>query len=154
MLGGEWGTRMSGRILKRFATVAAMVAAAVLGFAPAAWANWESEIVDWSDGGTSHEWHDEYYSQILFYTCWAQGANVDRLEIAMWEFDAFSSDEYYGEKTYTGCFNSVGSRSEGHWTGLPEADDYFFEVDQVAQGGSCCLLTVAKVYVDRTKADA
>ncbi|MET8446991.1 MULTISPECIES: hypothetical protein [Streptomyces] len=145
---------MSGTSIKRVSTVAGLAAAAVLAAAPGAWANWSSYINSWTDGDTSRTWADESYSQVQFTGCTAQYATTKQVVVQLWDYDALSSNDYYGSKTFTNCFNGASYTSNGEWTGLPTEPDFYFETSKVGQGGSCCLLNVKSVYVDTTKADS
>ncbi|MFF1648976.1 hypothetical protein [Streptomyces sp. NPDC058240] len=144
---------MSGRSVQRVSAVLGVTAAALLAMAPGAWANWQSSITSWTDGGTSRKWADESYSEIRFKGCTDQYATTHKVDVKLWDYDALSANDFYGAKTYTNCFNGSTSVSAGEWTGLPVEQDFFFETDNIGQGGSCCLLNVSVVYVDTTKAD-
>ncbi|MFI8433790.1 hypothetical protein ACIGJO_08575 [Streptomyces sp. NPDC079020] len=142
-------------ISKCVSTVIGLAAAAVLATAPGAQANWSSHIYSWTDGETSKtKWADAGYSQILFTGCQAENATKKSVVVKLWDYDALTANDYYGMKTFSKCFNSGSSVSNGEWTGLPSEPDFFFEADRIGQGGSCCLLHVGKVNVDTTKADS
>jgi hypothetical protein len=58
-------------------------------------------------------------------------------------------------KTFTKCFDGTDSWSDGEWTDVPGGTNTLhFVTSKVAQGNSCCLLWVAEVKQDTSKADS
>jgi hypothetical protein len=146
------------RILLRSKKALAVLAAALsltMFTASSAFANWSSYIVAWTDGNESRHWDDQgTYSQIMFEGCSAQYATTNSVVIQMWHYYSILPNESLGSKTFTACFNSSTSWSNGEWTNIPSGDNtLFFEASKVAQGNSCCLLNVAEVDVDTSEAD-
>ncbi|WP_274561329.1 hypothetical protein [Streptomyces spiramyceticus] len=151
---------MSGRSSQRVSAVVAMASAFVLALSSGAWANWSSSIPSsdpWTDGGGSNGqsryWADESYTEIIFKGC-GQQYGSDTTGVELWDYDALSSNDFYGEKTFTNCFNGSTYASRGTYTGLPQESDYFFQADNVGGGSSCCLLWASYVGVDTTLADS
>lgn len=139
--------------LKKAALVTT-AAAALVGFSTTtASANWTSYIASWTDGDRSRTWADSgTYSQVQFTGCFAQYGNSKQVVVKMWKIDTWTPNDDLGSKTFTACFN--GGTSNGEWTNVPTGDHTLqFEADKIAQGGSCCLLNVDKVFVDTSKAD-
>lgn len=151
------GSRMSGRSSKRVSAVVAMASAFVFAFSTGAWANWSSTISSWTDGGgdngKSRYWADESYTEIIFKGCTVQGGSKTT-GVELWDFDALSANDFYGEKTFTNCFNGTSYASRGEYNGLPQESDYFFQVDNVGGGNSCCFLWATYAGVDTTLADS
>nr|WTB34534.1 hypothetical protein OG781_38055 [Streptomyces sp. NBC_00830] len=134
---------------------AALVAAATLAMVntSTASANWSSYISSWTDGEKSRTWEDQgTYSQIQFTNCYAQYGTTQSVVVKLWHYYSILPNESLGNKTFTACFG--GGTSNGEWTNVPSGTNTLqFEADKVAQGGSCCLLSVASVNVDTSKAD-
>ena len=144
---------MSRRILARLAAVVGLTATAVLTAAPGAWANWESHISSWTDGHESRRWQEQSYSEIRFTTCYAQyGESNPKTDVRMFRDRSLMPDVPYDNKTYRNCFTGSGKVSAGEWWDLPSGT-YYFRVNNVGPGNSCCLLFVSRVYVDTTLAD-
>ncbi|WP_103503393.1 MULTISPECIES: hypothetical protein [unclassified Streptomyces] len=111
-----------------------------------------SHISSWTDGNESRRWSDRSYSEIRFNTCTVQNSSTKKTDVRMWQHRALLPDVGYANKTYTNCFTGQGKVSAGEWWDLPSAT-YYFRVNNVGHGGSCCLLFVSQVYVDTTLAD-
>ncbi|MFB7931090.1 MULTISPECIES: hypothetical protein [Streptomyces] len=149
---------MSGRSSKRVSAVVAMASAFTLALSSGAWANWSGSISSWTDGGGSNGksryWADESYSEIIFKGCTVQGGSKTT-GVELWDYDALSSNDFYGEKTFTNCFKGTSYASRGEYNGLPQESDYFFQLDNVGGGSNaCCLLWATYAGVDTTLADS
>ncbi|MCG3039460.1 hypothetical protein ACLIYM_22240 [Streptomyces fenghuangensis] len=135
-----------------------MASAAVFALSPGAWANWSSSISGWTDGGGSNGqsryWADQSYTEIIFKGCSVQGGSKTT-GVELWDYDALSSNDFYGEKTFTNCFKGASYASRGAYNGLPQESDYFFQLDNVGGGSyACCLLWASYAGVDTTLADS
>lgn len=141
--------------LKKMGVVLATAGALTLATAPNASANWDSYITDWTDGQTSHHWDENgTYSQVQFRSCSAQYGTTDSVDLLMWVDKPFQVDQKLDRKVFSACFGGANSWSNGEWRDVPSGSvTLYFEADKVAQGGSCCLLTVAEVYQDTSAAD-
>ncbi|MGW4824952.1 hypothetical protein ACWEP4_40110 [Streptomyces sp. NPDC004227] len=139
--------------VKRVGTALAAAAVLVLFNASTASANWTSYINSWTDGHKSRTWEDQgTYSQIQFTGCFAQYGTTKSVVVKLWHYYSVLPNESLGSKTFTACFS--GGTSNGEWTNVPSGVNTLqFETTKIAQGGSCCLLNVDKVYVDTSKAD-
>ncbi|MFJ8857537.1 hypothetical protein ACIRD8_03790 [Streptomyces sp. NPDC102451] len=148
---------MSGKSSKRITAVVAMASAFVFALSTGASANWNGTIGSWTDGGgangQSRYWADESYTEIIFKGCTRQGGSATT-GVELWDYDALSSNDFYGEKTFTNCFNGSSYASRGTYNGLPKESDYFFQLDNVGGGNSCCLLWATYAGVDTTLADS
>ncbi|MET9774222.1 hypothetical protein ABZ023_08090 [Streptomyces sp. NPDC006367] len=144
------------KAFRRKAALTVTAAMALVGFsATTASANWSSYISSWTDGDRSRKWTDSgTYSQVQFRSCFAQYGTTEQVVVKMWKIDTWTPNDNLGSKTFTNCFNGSSSWSNGQWTNVPTGEHTLqFEADKVAQGGSCCLLNVAEVYVDTSQAD-
>ncbi len=147
--------RMGKNLWKKAAAITT-AAAALVGFsASTASANWTSYISNWADGDRSREWADSgTYSQIMFRNCFAQNGLQNSVKVILWKKDTWTPHDNLGDANFTACFKGTNSWSNGEWNNVPTGEHTLqFEADRIAQGGSCCLLSVAEVHVDTSKAD-
>ncbi|MGW1711363.1 hypothetical protein ACWCP8_39535 [Streptomyces sp. NPDC002206] len=135
-----------------------MASAFVLALSSGASANWSSSFHSWTDGGGSNGqsryWADESYTEIIF-KGYSQQNGSDTTGVELWDYDALSSNDYYGQRTFTNCFNGTSYASRGTFTGLPQESDYFFQLDHAGGGDrACCLVSASYAGVDTTLADS
>lgn len=134
--------------IQRLIAVGTMTATLAFAATPA-FANWSSSISAATDGFQSRRWADISYTEVRFAGCINEYGSA-KVTIDMREDISLAPDQDYGSGTFTNCFKSSTSVSDGEWNGL-EDGNYFFELTKVGDGGG--LLDVAVVYQDTTAAD-
>ncbi|MEU1519567.1 hypothetical protein ABZ490_46910 [Streptomyces sp. NPDC005811] len=98
---------------------------------------------------TSSRWTEEAYTELRFTGC--NSASDHSVSPEIMQDNDLWPDYYYGEKTFTACFD--GGTSAGTESGL-ERGRYYFRINKIDDSMSALnLLDVKKVVVDSTLAD-